>query len=314
MAFSSQISGITQDQSAGVGAAGADGMNISEDNEGGVTFVDERSTLPIEETPEWEEGKHVQEEYSAIEHARARRIEEQDIRAKWRESTVQSMVPAQEVERRQQKTVHKRARMATNIILFDALAHDDSPGDGTRAMWDPAVDGCDDDVTEELEYGEHLLSLAEEDMHQDTSMYMIPEPWYMGDRTRRSELCGDVVSLEQYISQEERLIYLMEERLDYLRKGRSKQQKADINAERKGLECALLVHKNGESNNEALMRDFLRDVSYYMYVDIHQGTSNMRAPDGTAVTDSFSPFMIKFIRNHARLNARFDRIQDLEIS
>ncbi|KAF1361469.1 hypothetical protein EJ07DRAFT_176158 [Lizonia empirigonia] len=291
-----------------------------ENDEPEVTVAEERSVSPlyeimplspIEGTLEWIERQRVREEYNAIERARAYRLELESHTADVREASLK-MAGVWDKELREWGQKCQRAKMAKNLALFDA-SRGSNGATATFGEVDPQSPVEEsNDIEVELDLRDYTISVAETMMYKDTNMYMLPRPWNMGDRPRRTRLYENIEYLEQYLKQEAIIIPLVEERLDYLHEGRSEQPEHAVVVEIRGLEKQLAVHSNGESNNERLVHDHLRYAADWMLVDMETGSQETRAFDGRALTDSFSPFMVKFIRSFPRLKRRFRLIRDVE--
>ncbi|KAF2621875.1 hypothetical protein BU25DRAFT_426137 [Macroventuria anomochaeta] len=320
--LSAQASAVRHNESTGTDAVAPDHPAPLGDKESDDNLQNERLNLvlfnafpmsPVERTPEWGERQRVREEYDAIERARANLIDQENAMIETRKRWLEENIRRWGVDQRQLRAKEKRRGMAINIVLFDALAYNDGPIEGTRPMLDPAIDRDKDyDYIKELSYNGFLLGVAEEQMVKDTNMYMIPEPWYMGHRPRHRQPILEEDYIERYLRQEARLIPLIDQRLDYLRKGKSAQSEADIVAEIKGLERTLLVHKGGESNNVILVQRLLKEAAYCMEVEQNAGTHDTLRRHGTPVTDHVPPFMKQFIRSFPRLLERFHILQETE--
>lgn len=170
-----------------------------------------------------------------------------------------------------------------------------------------------DDIQVELDYRDYLINAAEETMNSDDGAYRILQPWNMWDRPRRARLYERSDYVEQYLEQEARLVPIMEERLDHLHEGRSRQPQNAVIAEIKGLESLLAVRRDSDSNNERLMHDFLRYANDIMTADFVYGTQVTRDPNGSALTENDSPFMMGFIKSFPRLRKAFRELRKLEI-
>lgn len=291
-----------------------------ENDEPEVIVAEERSLsplyeimplLPIEGTLEWIERQRVREEYNAIERARAYRLELESQTADVHEASFK-VAGVWDKELRDWGEKCQRAKMAKNLALFDASMGRNG-ATATFGEVDPQSPVEEsNDIEVELDLRDYTISVAEKMMYKDTNMYMLPRPWNMGDRPRRTRLYENIEYLEQYLKQEMIIIPLIEERLNYLHEGRSEQPEHAVVVEIRGLEKQLAVHSNGQSNNERLMHDHLRHAADWMLVDMETGSQETCAFDGRALTDSFSPFLVKFIRSFPRLKRRFRLIRDVE--
>ena len=305
-----------------------DDLTLLGDEESNFIVLEERPASPLfellslpptEGTPEWKEAKRVREEYEAIERVRADRIAREEANAEFQEAYLKMVARDWEAEKLEHRLVEEqgwereRAKMASNLALFDSLIRND----GSTAMFDeanfqPIVDKGRDDVKEELDYRDYLIRTAKKRMRKDTKKYVIPRPWGMTDRDRRVRLYSNVSHLERYLRQEEKLVPLIQERLEFLHEGRSEQREDKVVAEIKVLEPHLAVHVDDESNRERLVYDFLRWAADQMAIDMQQHLEGTLAPGGPAFSDSLSRYMMRFIKSFPRLRKGFQHIRDFE--
>jgi hypothetical protein len=169
-----------------------------------------------------------------------------------------------------------------------------------------------EDVEEELDNNDYLIHVAKKAMRRDGNAYMLPESFKMGSQRRRKVLYSNVTHLERYLQQAERVVHIAEWRLEYLNYGKSKQSEDEVAAEIRALEEAISVHRDGRSNNERLVHDYLAAAADRMIIDIERSIQGTLIRNEPAFSESLSPYMVRFIESFPMLEERFCLIRDTE--
>lgn len=183
-------------------------------------------------------------------------------------------------------------------------SHPQSSGEQSKDTTEEA------EIEKQLDNDLSLLQAAQNTMHlPDSSNYMLPRMWDLGDRPRRTRLYSNLSLLSRYLEQELSLICIICKRVEFLEAGRSNQSMEAVSKEIRNLKAHLRVRQEAESEYEALIFDFLGWAIVQLEIDIQEHGKS------TISTIRVPSFILKdWISPDPRLRQRFLRLQAIEKS